>query len=162
VSTHYDVLGVAPDAGVEQIRAAYLRLARRHHPDHPGGSAEAMQAVNVAWQVLRDPVRRRAYDVEIGRPDPRDVFVEDRPFEDDEPGQWVDDTPLSRAGQRGPLLALLPPLLVVAAVGLFSLGVMLGALALIALAGAALVAAAAMFVLVPLVAMGDARRDEGR
>ena len=159
-STHYQVLGVRPDAGAEEIRVAYLRLARRHHPDHPGGSDETMRAVNAAWQVLRDPARRAAYDREIGRPDPRDVFVEDHPDDDDEPDQWVDDTPITSAGQRGPLLTVAPPLLVLVAVGLFSVGLVLDSLAIIAMAGAALLVSGALFVLVPLAAMGDARRDE--
>jgi hypothetical protein len=160
--THYDVLGVRPEATATEIRAAYLRLARAHHPDHRGGSDEAMQAVNVAWHVLRDSERRRAYDREIGRPDPRDVFVVDHPFEDDEPDQWVDDTPITSAGQRAPLLTVAPPLLILVAVGLFSIGVVLGSLAIIAMAGAALAVSAVLFVLVPLTAMGEARRDEGR
>ena len=121
-----------------------------------------MQAVNAAWQVLRDPARRRAYDRELGRPDPRDVFVEDHPFEHDEPDQWVDDTPITSAGDRGPLLTIAPPLLVLAAVGLFSIGVVVDSLGVIALAGLALVAAGALFVLVPLTAMGEARRHERR
>ena len=162
MKTHYDVLGVRPTAGAEEIRAAYLRLARRHHPDHAGGSEETMQAVNAAWHVLGDPSRRRSYDREIGRPDPRDVFVPDDPFHDDEPEQWVDDTPITSAGQRGPLCTMAPPLLVLAAVGLFSVGLVLDSLAIIAMAGIALLVAGALFVLVPLAAMGDARRDEQR
>jgi hypothetical protein len=157
--THYDVLGVRPDARTDDIRAAYLRLARRHHPDHDGGSQEAMQAVNAAWQVLRDPARRSAYDRELGGRDPRDVFVPDDPY-DDEPDQWVDDTPITSAGQRGPLLTVAPPLLVLAAVAIFSVGLVVDSLAVIALAGALLLVAAALFVLVPLAAMGQARLGE--
>lgn len=159
--THYEVLGVRPEAGSEEIRAAYLRLARRLHPDHEGGSDEAMQAVNAAWQVLRDPVRRQAYDREIGRPDPRDVFRVDRPDEDDEPDQWVDDSPITTAGQRGPLLTVGPPLLVLLSVGVFSVGLVLDSLGIIAVAIVMLLLAGGLFVLVPLTAMGDARRDEG-
>ncbi|MGH2685130.1 MAG: J domain-containing protein [Actinomycetota bacterium] len=160
--THYDVLGVRPEAGTEEIRAAYLRLAHRYHPDHVGGSDEAMQALNVAWHVLGDPTRRTGYDREIGRPDPRDVFVPDDPFHDDEPDEWVDDTPITAAGQRGPLLTVAPPLLVLAAVCLFAVGVVIDSLAVIGMAGAAVLVAAALFVLVPLTAMGEARRDERR
>lgn len=160
--THYDVLGVRPDAGVEEIRAAYLRLARRHHPDHQGGSDEAMQAVNGAWHVLGDARRRRAYDIEIGMADSRDVFIEDHPFDHDEPDQWVDDSPITTAGQRGPLLTVAPPLLVVLAVAIFSVGLVLDSLAIIAMAGVAVMVAAVLFVLVPLTALGEARRDEGK
>lgn len=160
--THYEVLGVRPDAGAEEIRAAYLHLARRVHPDHVGGSAEAMQAVNAAWHVLRDPLRRRAYDREIRRPDPRDVFVPDDPDNDDAPDQWVDDSPITNAGQRGPWMTIGPPLLVLLSVTVFSVGLVIDSLGIIAIAVIMLLLAGVLFVLVPLTAMGDARRDEGR
>ena len=158
--THYDVLGVRPEAGAEEIRAAYLRLARRVHPDHTGGSDEAMQAVNAAWHVLRDPLRRQAYDREIGRPDPRDVFVPDDPDHDDDPDQWVDDSPITSAGQRGPWMTIGPPLLVLASVAAFSVGLVIDSLAIIAIAVIMLLLAGVLFVLVPLTAMGSARQDE--
>ena len=68
--SHYDVLGVAPDAEAAQVRQAYLRLARAHHPDRTGGDSDRMQAVNAAWAVLGDPIRRRQYDVERALPTP--------------------------------------------------------------------------------------------
>ncbi len=58
----YATLGVGPDADWAAIRAAYRTLARRHHPDIPGGSAAEMAAINAAWSVLRDPFTRKAYD----------------------------------------------------------------------------------------------------
>jgi curved DNA-binding protein CbpA len=58
---HYAVLGVARDATHEDIKAAYRRKSREHHPDK-GGDAAAMQAVNRAWEVLGDPERRARYD----------------------------------------------------------------------------------------------------
>ena len=63
--THYDVLGVEPDVSAEALRAAYMKAARRAHPDH-GGSHAAMRAVNVAWEVLSDPDRRQRYDESLG------------------------------------------------------------------------------------------------
>ena len=57
--THYQLLGVAPTASVDEIRAAYRRLARALHPDaHGGAAAPAMASVNEAWRVLSDPGRR--------------------------------------------------------------------------------------------------------
>ena len=57
----YEVLQVQPTADPEVIRAAYRILARKHHPDH-GGDPVRMIALNDAWDVLGDPVRRAEYD----------------------------------------------------------------------------------------------------
>ena len=68
--THYDVLGVAPSADVGEIREAYRRLAREHHPDRTmssgGGAGDAaMPAINEAYRVLNDPARRAVYDASL-------------------------------------------------------------------------------------------------
>jgi len=61
--THYEVLGVSREASTAQIRAAFRRLARAHHPDTSvSGSAESLAPINEAWRVLGDPSLRRAYD----------------------------------------------------------------------------------------------------
>ena len=60
----YAVLGVARDAPAREIRRAYRRLARQHHPDlnrHPVG-AERFAALAHAYEILRDPARRAHYD----------------------------------------------------------------------------------------------------
>lgn len=61
---HYRTLGVDPQAETVVIRSAYLALIRRFHPDKGGEEADAAraQAVTAAWEVLRDPERRSAYD----------------------------------------------------------------------------------------------------
>lgn len=69
--SHYDVLGVSPGAKPDAIRRAYLRQARRWHPDRPMGDAEQMRAVNEAWQVLGDIRSRAAYDRSLARSAPR-------------------------------------------------------------------------------------------
>jgi curved DNA-binding protein CbpA len=64
----YAVLQVSADADQAVIAAAYRALARRHHPDvaaDPDAGAR-MARINAAWTILRDPARRRAYD--LGRP----------------------------------------------------------------------------------------------
>jgi molecular chaperone DnaJ len=69
--THYDTLGVAPAASAGEIRDAYRRLARRHHPDSAEQrDATAMARINDAYRVLGDPGRRAAYDAQLrsGRP----------------------------------------------------------------------------------------------
>lgn len=61
----YQVLGVSRDADAEQVRKAYRKLARRHHPDvNPGDSAaeEEFKAVSEAYAVLSAEDRRRDYD----------------------------------------------------------------------------------------------------
>jgi hypothetical protein len=63
IRTHYDLLGVRPDATAAEIRQAYRNAARANHPDVAGGSrANTMAAINEAWSVLGDPARRREYD----------------------------------------------------------------------------------------------------
>jgi curved DNA-binding protein CbpA len=59
---YYEVLQVHPRAESEVIRAAYRTLARKYHPDVEGGNSARMIALNDAWDVLGDPVRRAAYD----------------------------------------------------------------------------------------------------
>ncbi len=64
--THYEVLGVSRTATSDEVRAAYRRAARDAHPDRHGeASAARMAAVNEAWRVLGDPVRRQRYDLEL-------------------------------------------------------------------------------------------------
>jgi molecular chaperone DnaJ len=63
---YYDVLGVAPGAGADEIRRAYRQLARRYHPDISGDDrATAFVEVSRAYEVLRDPERRRSYDAHL-------------------------------------------------------------------------------------------------
>lgn len=60
--THYDTLGLKPDASPEDIKRAFRRAASAAHPDRDGGSTEGMQLVNKAFEVLGDPARRERYD----------------------------------------------------------------------------------------------------
>lgn len=61
---YYDTLGVDPGAGETEIKAAYRRLARKYHPDvsKEAGAEEKFKAVNEAYEALRDPAKRAAYD----------------------------------------------------------------------------------------------------
>ncbi|HJR58417.1 MAG TPA: DnaJ domain-containing protein [Vicinamibacterales bacterium] len=63
---YYDVLGVAPDAGAAEIKQAYRQLARRYHPDISGGDRVAsFREVTRAYEILRNPERRRSYDATL-------------------------------------------------------------------------------------------------
>ena len=58
---YYRILGVSPVADLKAIKSAFKALALQHHSDK-GGSDEAMRALIEAWDVLKDPQRRRTYD----------------------------------------------------------------------------------------------------
>lgn len=62
---YYDVLGVARDASGEEIKRAYRRLARTHHPDVSSDKSNAelqFKTINEAYEVLSDPGKRAHYD----------------------------------------------------------------------------------------------------
>ena len=61
---YYQVLGVERGAAEAEIKKAYRRLVRKHHPDvNQATDAQVrMQALNEAWEVLKDPEKRAAYD----------------------------------------------------------------------------------------------------
>src|SRR5216117_2768709 len=65
---YYSTLGVAKTATSKELKQAYRKLARKHHPDvNPGDkSAESrFKDINEAYEVLGDPAKRRKYD-ELG------------------------------------------------------------------------------------------------
>jgi len=63
---YYDVLGVSPDAGADEIKRAYRQLAGRYHPDITGDErGAAYLEVSRAYAVLNDPGRRRSYDARL-------------------------------------------------------------------------------------------------
>lgn len=65
---YYAALGVSREAGADEIRKAFRRLARKFHPDvskEPDAEAR-MKEVNEAYAVLSDPEKRAAYD-QLGR-----------------------------------------------------------------------------------------------
>jgi len=61
---YYEVLGVSRDASQDQIQKAFRKLARKYHPDvNPSPEAEEkFKQLNEAYEVLRDPEKRKRYD----------------------------------------------------------------------------------------------------
>jgi DnaJ-class molecular chaperone len=83
MNNYYQVLGVAPGAGQEEIKKAFRRMASLYHPDHnpqnPGEAEEKFKEINQAYEVLRDGARRRQYDrlIQRRRQRSREVPLED-------------------------------------------------------------------------------------
>jgi len=60
-ANYYDILGVKKDASTDEIKKAFRRLARKHHPD-AGGDEEKFKEINEAYEVLSDKEKRDQYD----------------------------------------------------------------------------------------------------
>ena len=58
----YDALGVKPKATQKELKRAYLKKSLKLHPDKPGGNLEEFKAMKAAYDTLRDPQKRKAYD----------------------------------------------------------------------------------------------------
>ena len=87
---YYELLGVPRGADEAAIKAAYRSLAKEHHPDRKNGCKESearFKAINEAYDVLKDPQKRAAYD-RFGR----DAF---------NGGGGHDPRPTERAGLQG-------------------------------------------------------------
>src|SRR6202161_2529629 len=62
---YYKTLGVSKEADADEIRKAYRRLARKHHPDlNPGDKAaeDRFKTVQEAYDVLSEPKKKQMYD----------------------------------------------------------------------------------------------------
>src|SRR6185436_680001 len=71
MATLYDTLGVPKNASADEIKKAYRKLAREHHPDASGGDEARFKEIQGAYDVLSDPEKRQQYDAfgsENGRP----------------------------------------------------------------------------------------------
>lgn len=58
---YYKILGVSKDASPEEIKKAYRKLARKHHPD-AGGDEDKFKEINEAYEVLSDSEKKQTYD----------------------------------------------------------------------------------------------------
>ena len=79
---YYQLLGISQNATQSEIKKAYYRLAKDHHPDRSGGDPELFAQVSHAYETLSDPQKRRIYDrygaegvraAAAGQPPPTDM-----------------------------------------------------------------------------------------
>jgi DnaJ domain len=177
--SHYDVLGISVSASTAEVRDAYRRAARDHHPD-AGGDGRRMSDLNAAWHVLGDPARRAAYDRQRtagrrgGDAGPGAVTPGAGAGFDAYDGGWdaeggvyrsaeewadiADAQPLRPVRSLEGWWAILPPATLVGAISMFFAAFLFMAPALVGLSLGLFVLALGLFVLAPLRAM--ARRDD--
>jgi hypothetical protein len=164
----YDVLGVRHGAPPEEVRRAYVRLARQHHPDlaDPGRRDEAeqrMRAINEAWAVLGDADRRSTLDRQQGDDRPFRPFTPPAPDEPDprdqpdQPYRPVTAAMTRRAGQ----IRMLPVILFGVSVVVAVVGMVLGGPTMLAVAGVLFILSCVSVLVVALVTMVEAAQDEG-
>lgn len=68
IPDYYALLGVPADASTAEIKRAYRRLVRQHHPDLNAQAQDSqIKRLNEAYEVLGNPKKRAAYDKQRGR-----------------------------------------------------------------------------------------------
>jgi hypothetical protein len=160
VPTFYEILGVPPSASAREVRRAYLDQARRLHPDASDAADErAMQVVNEAWFVLRDPGRRARYDTELAGDEP----AAPRAPRHEEPvaaAFLFEEPPPATPGpaRSTDAVVLMPAALVVSGIGLLVFSTMTMSGPLLGLAFAVLLLGGAAFLVAPFLSLARHRR----
>jgi len=96
-TTHYELLGVSPDASPDEIKSAYRRAARRYHPDtNPDNpsAADHFKVIVAAYETLGNADRRADYDDALLHPDSSDLdgeYVGDGYVDADDVGNGFGD-----------------------------------------------------------------------
>lgn len=73
-STFYSVLGLNAKCAESEIKRAFRRKAAEHHPDK-GGDVENFHKIRVAYETLKDPVKRKKYDAALSITSGQDMNV---------------------------------------------------------------------------------------
>jgi DnaJ-class molecular chaperone len=82
--SYFAILGISPDATLNEIRSAYRRLAKEYHPDLYSGGSERFRDIQEAYSVLGNNRRRREYQQRI-RKVPITRSVRSRTYPEPEP-----------------------------------------------------------------------------
>jgi DnaJ-class molecular chaperone len=64
---YYLILGITSDATLDDIKDAYRRRAKEFHPDHYGDNHSPFLAVQEAYSILSDPIKRQTHDLELNQ-----------------------------------------------------------------------------------------------
>lgn len=171
--SHYDVLGVPPDASDDEIRRAYRQLVRTYHPDRHASEApevrhwaeERMRDLTLAWTELSDPYRRRRYDLSLRHLAAPMASTESeptwQPYDDGEDiiDERLDDThrPAPRGGK---VLVMMPPIALGSGVLLFILGIALTSRPLIAFGAIGIILGVALFAVASLSVLMESRHHD--
>jgi hypothetical protein len=76
----YEILEVSPDASNAEIKAAYRKAVKKHHPDLSGNNNDSIILINEAYELLTDGNRKKTYDIPIhweftsAPPDPVEIY----------------------------------------------------------------------------------------
>lgn len=100
---YYEALGIGRDAGKAEIKKAYLKLARQHHPDinKDPGAESRFKEITEAYEVLSDDERRAAYD-RFGHAAANGGFGGGSPFGAGSPFDDIFDSFFGGGRQQGP------------------------------------------------------------
>ncbi len=69
--SYFAILGISPNATIDEIRSAYRRLVKEFHPDHYTGGSQRFRDIQEAYSVLGDNRRRRKYEQSIRKISPK-------------------------------------------------------------------------------------------
>ncbi len=91
--SYFAILGISPNATIDEVRSAFRRLAKQFHPDYHTGSSERFREIQEAYSVLGNSRRRCDYERNIRKispkrplrpsayPEPEPLIPEDRPVD---------------------------------------------------------------------------------